>query len=314
MSSSNSPESQPLPPRESPPPARRSRPIGRWLLTIFVLLVVYLGFTFLNTKSRAQWKWAEALQALEQGQITEAQQFADQALELAPDDPAMQLYAAELSYRIDAPENANEHLKRALELAGESPYVLNTSSFLLARMGRHDQSLPLADKVVELAETKHTIHRHTALNQRAYAIALAAEDGQASPEQIKQGLIDINEALAIFVHDDMVIDQRIANYLDTRGYLELFAGAPKQGLEDINKAIAVYELLRQKLLAQTKKDEKLDQLPETVVAEDKELKNVLAVLYSHRAAIYEKLNQPEAAAADRARAKDFGLNRKKGIW
>lgn len=313
MSSSNPPESSYVPSHQTPPSPRPRWPIGRWLLTLFVVAAIYVGFIFLTPKSRAQFKWAAAVNALEEGKITEAKQLANEALAIVSDDAPLQMFAAELFYRVDEPEKANEHLEQVVELAGDNPYVLNKASFLFARLGEHEKSLALADKVVELAETKRTIHMHRALNQRAYAIALAAADGQASPEQIKQGLIDINQALSVFVHEDTVIDNQIANYLDTRGYLELFAGAPKQGLEDLNKAIAVYELVRRELLSQAKV-ETPDKVPVAAVAADKEFQSVLAVLYAHRAAIYEKLNQPEAAEEDLTRAKEFGLNRKKGVW
>lgn len=313
MSSSYPPESSPIPSRESAPPPRRRWPIGRWLLTLLVIAAVYVGFTLLNSTSHAQFQWAAALEALDEGNIVEAQKHADQALKLDPEDSDLQLRAAEFFYRIDQPEVASKHLKRALELSGDNPTVLNTASFLFARMGKHDQSLPLSDKLVDLSETKRTIHPHMALNQRAYAIALAAADGQASDEQIQQGLEDINKALEVFVHDDAVIDQRIANYLDTRGYLELYAGSPQRGLKDINKAIAVYELLREEI-AKEVKDANLDKVPEAAIAFDQELKHVLAVLFAHRAAILEELNEADAADADHIRASEFGLNRKKGIW
>lgn len=313
MNSSNSPENASVPSRLTPPSPRPRWPIGRWLLTLLVVAAIYGGFVLLAPKSRAQFKWAAAIEALEAGKITEAKQFANEALAIDSEDAPLQMFAAELFYRVDDPEKANEHLQQAVDLAGDNPYVLNTASFLLARLGEHEKSLELANKVVELAETQRTIHMHRALNQRAYAIALAAADGQASPEQIKQGLVDINQALSVFVHEDTVIDNQIANYLDTRGYLELFAGSPKHGLEDLNKAIAVYELFRQELLSQTK-NENPDKVSVTAAAADKELQSVLAVLYAHRAAILEKLNQPEAAKEDLARAKEFGLNRKKGIW
>ncbi|PQO28124.1 hypothetical protein [Blastopirellula marina] len=312
MSSSNPPESS-VAPSQTPPGPRPRWPIGRWLLTLFVVAAIYVGFIFLTPKSRAQFKWAAAVNALEAGKVTEAKQLANEALAIFGDDASLQRFSAELFYRVDEPEKANEHLEQAIELADDNPYILNSASFLFARLGEHEKSLALADKIVELAETQRTIHMHRALNQRAYAIALAAADGQATPEQIKQGLIDINQALSVFVHEDTVIDDQIANYLDTRGYLELFAGAPQQGLEDLNKAIAVYELVRRELLSQAKEQDP-EKVPVAAAAADKEFQGVLAVLYSHRAAIYEKLKQTEAAEEDLARAKELGLSRKKGIW
>lgn len=267
----------------------------------------------LSDTSRAQWKWAEALQALNAGETEQAKQYAQQALEIAPDDAQLRLFAGELYYRLDEPEEARKQVDQALSLDEDSAYVLTTSSFLLARLGDHEKSLELSDKLMELAESKKVIHPHQAKNHRAYAIALAADDGEASEERIQQGLSDIESALAVFDNNHAGIDGQIASYIDTRGYLKLFSGEPKQALEDMNVSIAIYEKAYDQLLAELSPEE-IKNKPAQVVAIEDELKQVLAVLYWHRSEVYEKLNLPEKAEKDWLMAKKYGLSRKKGIW
>ncbi|PQO46036.1 tetratricopeptide repeat protein [Blastopirellula marina] len=297
----------------SPRPKRGRWPIGRWLLTSVILLAVYVGITMLSNTSRAQWKWAEALQALDAGEIEQAKQYAQEALEIAPEDPLLRLYAGELYYRLDEPEKAHQQIDQAIALDENNAYVLTTGSFLLARLGDHEKSLALSDKLVELAQSKRAIHPHQAENHRAYAIALAADDGEASQQRIQQGLTDIEAALAVFENNHAPIGKQVASYIDTRGYLKLFAGEPEEALADLNTAIAIYEKDYDQLLSKLS-PEQIENKPLHVLAYEDELRDVLAVLYWHRSQVYEKLNLPEEAEHDWLMAKKFGLSRTKGIW
>ena len=276
-------------------------------------MAVYLAVTMLSTTSRAQWKWAQALQAFDAGETEQAKQYAQEALEIAPEDPQLRMYAGELYYRLDEPDEARQQIDQAIALDEESAYVLTTASFLLARLGDHEKSLELSDKVVELAESQRSIHPHQAGNHRAYAIALAADDGEASEQRIEQGLSDIEAALAVFGNNHAPMGRQVASYIDTRGYLKLFAGEPKQALEDLNMAIAIYEKDHDKLLSALSPEETKNK-PLHVLAYEDELKEVLAVLYWHRSQVLEELKLPEEAENDRLMAEKFGLSRTKGIW
>lgn len=314
MNPSNSPPPVPAgssspnpsgPPTAEPRPPSVGRRWGRIFLTFSVLFGLYLAFSLLNSHSLAQWKWAAALDALESGRVDEAQKLADEALEWAPEDPEFRLHYAEMLFRLDQPQEARVQIDKAIELGRDDPALFSNLAFLLARMGQHDGSLLLADQVVEMAEKERTIHLHQALNQRAYMIALAAADEEAPKATIQKGLRDIERAIELYGEEP--------SYIDTRGYLKLFAGNHQGALDDLDAAIEAYELLRDRLLSATGA-ESVDRLSADATAQDKMYRGVLAVLYAHRAAVYAQMGKDDLAEKDQTRAKSFGLDRQKGIW
>ncbi|MEW4454552.1 tetratricopeptide repeat protein [Bremerella sp. JC817] len=303
--SPETPSPAPTPPVAPAPPRERRVPIASMLLIAVLLFTFYGVFSFFTSDSAAQWKWAEVVEALENDQNDQAKQLANEALELDPEDPQLRLNAAEMYFRLDDETEARKQIEEAIALGKEKPQVLHQAAFILSRMGQHDGALFLADKVVDLAETKKTIHLHQALNQRAYTIAMAAGDDEATPEQIEQGMKDITRAIDMYGHE--------ATYIDTMGYLKVFAGDPEGGLHDLDTAIEFYESRRTKML-QDLPPEQIENMPKNVASLDKQLKQVLSVLYSHRATAYEKLEEPEKAQEDRDRADAYGLDRKRGFW
>lgn len=308
MSESNPTEtpSQPAPspcPSQVPPPGRP--PFVGVMLAVFVLSVVYVGYSFFNPQSMAQWKWASAVDAMEKDDFEQAKQLADEALAWDPKNAELRLHIAEMYYRRDETTEARKQIEEAIALGKNDPAVITRAGFLLSRMGQHDGALLLSDRLVDIAEKEKTIHLHQALNQRAYAIAMAAGDEAATPEQIAQGMKDIDLAIEYYGDD--------ASYVDTRGYLKVFAGDLKGAVQDLDSAIKFYENGRSELLAKLSPEE-VENMPSGVVFVDDQLKEVLSVLYSHRALAHEKLGNEKEAKQDHDLAETYGLDRKRGIW
>ncbi|QDU74244.1 Tetratricopeptide repeat protein [Bremerella volcania] len=308
MSESNSTESQSAPaPSPSPsqvPPPRRP-PLVPVLIAVGLLSAIYVGYSFFNPKSMAQWKWAAAVDALEKDNLDEAKKLAEQATAWDPKNAELRLHIAEMHYREDETTEARIQIEEAIALGKNDPQVITQAGFLLSRMGQHDGALMLADRLVDIAEKEKTIHMHQALNQRAYAIAMAAADEAATPEQIAKGKKDIDLAIEYYGDD--------ASYVDTRGYLKVFDGDLEGAVKDFDAAIEFYETTRTDLLAELT-PEQIDNMPSGVTFVDNQLKQILAVLYSHRAIAHEKLGNEEEAKQDNDLAESYGLDRKRGIW
>ena len=312
MSESNSTESQSAPapsqgpspaPSKAPPPGRP--PFVPVLIVVLLLTAVYLGYSFFNPQSIAQWKWAAAVDALENDNIDQAKQLAEEALQWDPNNAELRLHIAEMHFRQDDTTEARIQIEEAIALGKDNPVVITKAGFLLSRMGQHDGAIMLADRLVDIAEKKKVIHMHEALNRRAYSIAMAAADEAASEEQLAQGKKDIDLAIEYYGDD--------ASYVDTRGYLKVFSGDLEGAVKDLNAAIQFYENARTQLLAELS-PEQVENMPSGVSHIDNQLKEVLAVLYSHRAVAHQKLGNEEEAKQDSDKAEAYGLDRQRGVW
>lgn len=303
----NSPSdpSQPTAAGPTTPPPRRRPGYLRIFWIVLGLTVLYLGYSFLTPTSMAEFKWAAAMDAFDAENTEEAKKLGKEAIEWAPENAELHLRMAELYFRLDEATDARIQLEEAIALAKDDPYVIRQASFLLSRMEQHDGALMLSDRLVDLSEKQQTIHMHQALNHRAYAVAMAAADDAATEEQVTDGLKDIERAIAIYGND--------ASYIDTRGYLKVFSGDLDGAMKDLDDAIGYFEAQRTKLLSQLS-PEQVEEMPQEVSFADTQLKQVLAVLYSHRALAYEKLDEQDKAQEDHDRAESYGLDRKLGIW
>ncbi|MEW4566200.1 tetratricopeptide repeat protein [Bremerella sp. JC770] len=308
MSESNSTESHPRPApsaRPSATPSTGRPPLVPVLIAVAILSAVYVGYILFNPQSMAQWKWAAAVDALEKDDIEQAKKLAAEAIEWDPENAELRLHIAEMHYRQDEATDARIQLEEAIALGKNDPRIVTQAGFLLSRMGQHDGALMLSDRLVDIAENEKTIHLHEALNRRAYSIAMAAADEAATKEQIDQGMKDIDLAIEYYGDD--------ASYVDTRGYLKVFQGDLKGAVKDLDAAIKFYEDTRTGLLAELT-PEQVENMPSGVTFVDNQLKQVLAVLYSHRATAYEKLGNEEEAQKDTELAQTYGLDRQRGIW
>ncbi|MBI1247124.1 tetratricopeptide repeat protein [bacterium] len=292
-------------PNPAPPAASTRRSQFILLFVVLLLIAVYFGFQWFSSESMAHFTWAQAVNAFDAENFDEAKRLAVEAIKLTPDDPQLRLNEAEMYFRLDEETEARKQIEEAIRLGKENPDILRQASFLLSRMGQHDGSLFLADKIVDLAEKRQTVHMHSALNQRAYAIAMAAAEDQAKPEQIDQGMKDIERAIEIYGEE--------AGYVDTRGYLKVFAGDLDGAVKDLDAAITSLENQRSEMIAKLT-PQQVANPSESFTFVDNQLKQVLAVLYAHRAAAYEKLGKPDQAKEDQERAENYGLDRKRGVW
>ncbi|WP_161603303.1 tetratricopeptide repeat protein [Blastopirellula marina] len=248
----------------------------------------------------AQWYWASALEKLDAGDNDAAVRLGEQALDWSGDSPQMHLRMAELLFRIERKEDAIALIEKSEDLLSDDPSDLARASYFLSRMGAHEKALTLTDQLIEKAKVDE-FQLHSALNQRAYATALAWSDGADLPqESLDQALDDINQALQIYGIE--------ASYLDTRGYLKHLAGDDQGALSDLNNAIPLFEA---EILAYEDKEDIWETAKQASL---QQMRGALGVLYHHRAETLQALDRSDDAKQDMQQAEKLGYSRQAGHW
>ncbi|MCC9605778.1 tetratricopeptide repeat protein [Blastopirellula sp. JC732] len=273
-------------------------PLVRLLIVSAIVLAIVSQF--LRPSLVVGWYWASALEKLEAGENDQAIELGQKALEWSGDSPEMHLRMAELLYRAGRNEEARELLEKSDQGASEDLSYLEMKSFLLSRLGDHQGSIAVADKLIEQAQ-EGKFHLHRALNIRAYSTALAWSDGADLPkESLDQALEDIDQAIKIYGAE--------ASYLDTRGYVKHFAGDNEGGLNDLNIAIEMYEAS----LAKVEEEEEVwGTMKEMRI---RQIRSVIGVLYHHRGETLQALGRNDEAESDLKKADQMGYSRLKGHW
>ncbi|TWT39320.1 tetratricopeptide repeat protein [Blastopirellula retiformator] len=272
-----------------------------WIRTLLVAAIVFVVLSQLLRPSLVgQWYWASALEKLEAGENDQAIELGQKAVDWSGDSAAMRMRMAELLYRVERNEEALALLEPAEESEEEDVTLLPMKNFLLSRMGEHERALALADDLIAAAD-EGKFHRHRALNNRAYATALAlSDDAELPPEALEQAQKDIEEAIGIYGAD--------ASYLDTRGYVKHFAGDNEGAVGDLNVAIEIY----QSLINQVEEEE--DVWGTMKEMRLKQAQGMIGVLYHHRGEALKALGREEDAKRDFEQADKMGYSRQKGHW
>lgn len=293
---------------EDKQPAQRRPRRRRWHFLRFLILAMIMASGLaamqLAPASRAKWYWAASITALEAGDKEEALALAETAIHIAPQEAPLRARYAELLFRLERENEALEQALKSLELNPQNLQLIGRNAYLLGRMRQHEQALKWLDKLIEESLAGGNMHRHHARNQRAYGIALAYADGDATDEDLKQGLEDIELAIEEFGKEP--------SYLDTRGYLYLLDGRLEEADSDLNKAIGAIENVHGDVLAEMAG--RRGSALAAAEAQKQSLESALAVMYHHRAELYEQQNKHKLAERDRLKAYKFGLSRKGGNW
>ncbi len=86
---------------------------------------------------------------LQQGNLRYAKEKIEKALEQNPDDPTVQMAAGFLYDRLQQPDKAERHFRRAIELDPENPDMHNNYGGFLCAQGRYDQGVAEFRKAME---------------------------------------------------------------------------------------------------------------------------------------------------------------------
>jgi tetratricopeptide (TPR) repeat protein len=252
------------------PPRKASQSIV--ILLAILLAAGPLAYSY-GRRELARWHQAAGYERLLQGDLEGALAGIDRAVRWDPRSANLIMQRASWKMRTGSADTALADCDLALELArGEFDSRGTEASRLLLAL---------------------------ALNQRAYAYALADSNLEEALEQVEQAIK--------FLGDDY-------NLLDTRGYLHLKLGHLVKAQRDLERAVEraenSYKLARLNLRRRAR--EMVDTRP--IAESERSLNEGLAVLTHHRGELYQQLGREEEAMRDLQRAKRIGYNPQQGVW
>lgn len=273
-------------------------PVKALLVVAVVLLFVVAGAVFAVVEGTlpSVWHQQRALDHYTNDNLPGAIEEMSRAIEWTPDDPA--LYMARGVYREESGdlEGALEDFNHFVELSPSNSLGYRARGNVLQRLGRHDEALADADMVISLRPEWEA----APLNNRAYMRAIAGVDLQEALEDVELALERTDEG-----------DRARASYLDTRGYILFLLDRPEEALEDMNLAIELAEKDYEQQLQFWENQGGDDKLRKPI---QRRLEQSLAVLYKHRAAVYEKLGDQSQAEFNHRRAEQLGYDPDSSIY
>lgn len=277
-------------------PGQRSRSASWWRWgTVLLIAGMVLAPLVVRQIPRevANWYAASALELRLDGNDDAAREQLATALRWDAKNAAFYLQRAQWNREDQRYEDALADCDKAHELAEQHPLVLIERSQVFQHLKRYADAVQDWKTIAELNERRKVLGDVSVWNGLAYARAVAGLELEA-------GLEDVQRAVQREPHE--------AAILDTRGFLFYKLGKHAEALQDLDKAVKDAEV---QLAERLKKLESLS--PSAMVdtrqaaRERKGAESQFAVILYHRSLVLDKLDQPEAAAADRDRVRQLGL-------
>lgn len=276
-----------------PPPQDRTTKWWRWG-TVALIAAMVLGPLAARQVPRevANWIAASALELRVAGEDQQARERMAQALAWNPRNAAFHLQLAQWNREDLRYEDALADCNRALELAEGHPLVLIERSQNLQHLKRFQEAVDDWKAVAELNERRRLLPEVSVWNGLAYARAVAGIELEAALEDADRAAKREPQESAI---------------LDTRGYLYYRLGKYSEALKDLDAAVAGSEARLEKHVKQHEAETPSAAVDQRQAErERKSIETEFAVILYHRSLTLEKLDQPEAAAADRDRVRQLG--------
>lgn len=255
------------------------------------LLLIFFVLGLMSTPLLLEWWPAEAARwqvatAAEQhldGDTEGALQTLDEAIARLPESGDLYLQRARYNLALKQYETAIEDLEQALVAGAAIEQVLLLRSHVYHHMGRHDDAIKDCLELLRMSKEDYIGSTAVALNNLAYARALAKSD-------LDEALKNIDEAIRLAGADP--------TYLDTRGYIRHLLGDYDGALIDMDRSIEGVEKLYTGRYVDVFPDARLYQA-------DRD--QTIAVLLYHRSLVYDKLRRREDAENDRERVRELGF-------
>lgn len=226
-------------------PERSPAVSGKWTVLVFVLLGLVVGVAAVAVQFGPRF-------------LAMAQQ------ELLRNRSGLFLKRAErnLQEHGDTRE-ALRNLTRAIELDPKNVEAYFVRAALLGNLHHYEEAAADYSRVIEL-EPDHA----TALNNRAYNLALAGKE-------LEQSLADVEKALKLAGPNEA--------FLDTRGYLLYLLDRPEEALKDLDAAL------------------------DEVQSRPRRRGDGAGEIYYHRGLVHRRLGNSDSAEQDFRRAKELGF-------
>jgi tetratricopeptide (TPR) repeat protein len=178
--------------------------------------------------------------------------------------------------------------------------------------GTADDAVADADLALEISRASYlrdanpdtTSNLVDALNQSAYLRAIADQELVVAREYI-------DEAFELLSDVD---DWRLANFLDTRGYIRYLLGELDEAEADLDLATHLVESGTELYLAGLRRQSQMtiDQRPIEQLRRGAD--HSRAVIYHHRGLVRAALGNTHEADADFHKARELGYNPLEGVW
>jgi tetratricopeptide (TPR) repeat protein len=320
--------SSPHPSLSSPPdPFRRPANVGgdasgpprgdwrrglRWTLGILLSFMLGSWLVVDFPDEVARWHMAAGENAALDGDLDAAVHHAGNALAWARHRSPILLARSRWKLAGNDLEGSLADCDAALEATPRDPLILSQRSEVLQRLGRHDEALADYDLAAELM--LHSLAddsfmradpfdqaRAMLLNNRAYFRARAGQD--------LEGALQMADLALRYLHGN-------GSYavLDTRGYLHYLLGNHDAALADMERAVAHGQLTYVHEMARLEREMQLRLDRRRQLQQKKALEQSMAVVYYHRALVYDAQGKKDLARRDYQRADALGYGPENGAW
>jgi tetratricopeptide (TPR) repeat protein len=273
------------------PPEKPQRPKSRWLnrATIMVAVLLVLGpVIYLGLPDEvARWYVAAAIEAYEDGDTVGALRHMDAASRWGSDNPAIYVYLGSWKQQEGDYEGSLVQYNKVLEIDATDEWALVQRSQVLQHLGRHVQSIADWKKLASSSAMSQIQRRVMYLNGLAYAQALGDTELDAALENIENAINSVGQNAAM---------------LDTRGFIQYRRGDLKSAKADLELAVKLVEDEYSQAARVTQYIQ-----PREFEASLKAFAQSVAVIRYHRSLVFDALEEPDAAANDRARVRELGF-------
>lgn len=167
------------------------------------------------------------------GQIENARQHLNAALQQAPDDPVANLYLGELSYRQQAFKQAAEHLHRAGELISRNPNLLASLAVSELKLNNRQQAIGLLAEIAPAALT--------AQSQSTLGVALAQASLPDRAIPYLEAARTSNPAAPDITYDLALCYIAVKRYPDAIGLLQNLSTSGQETSENDNLLAEAFE-------------------------------------------------------------------------
>ena len=243
-----------------------------------------------------RWKLAAAIQAREAGDKERAYAELNAAMNWVADRPSLLAQQAEWHLADGQVEEGLAVADKLLESAPDSSEALRAHSRLLQMAGRFEDAIADLKKVDQNSQRTGVPSRAEALNELAYAQALAEVE-------LDDALKNVDESLELLTKEEKRTGLELA-IRDTRGYILFLKGRYAEALVDMNFAVAPLNPS-----AVAKKQLDFHRLPPKVqrplLHKFRQEFQSIAVMYYHRGLVFQALGRQPEAAADLQRARSL---------
>lgn len=264
----------------------------------------------------AAWRAAEAQTAVWEGDYSLALRKFDEALAWDSDQPGYLVLRSEVHLQQGDIDAALADAEQALELAPRNMAVQEAYTTALTRAGRAEEAAAFYDKRLQALGDYSPLEKVLRRNQVAYSLALAGKDLDRALEQINLALDELkasDDRPALGLDESVLSGNQLA-LLDTRAMVLYGQGKLKQALADMNAVIREAEARQGQVekLAQAHSidDRHREQQLHTS-------RRPLATYYYHRALMHEaqaaeatgdqRIAELARAALDRDRVRELGF-------